>query len=203
MANTNAPFGLRPTRYLNGAPWNQQVRPYYVPADYGTALYIGDPVIIVGDSNDAKVFEYNPGTLSEVNLSTGLDAAYITGVICWFHPVHSQSLNYGPANTERVVYVCDDPDVIFEVQDDGTGALTADTVGLNASLAAGAGGSTYTGQSGYVLDGGGVTAPASDISQPLLILGLANREGNELSDYAVWEVLINNHSYNRPVAGVA
>ena len=55
MANTDSPFGLKPIRHRNGAPYNGAANPYYIPASYGTALVIGDPVIKSGTSNTAEV----------------------------------------------------------------------------------------------------------------------------------------------------
>ena len=51
MANANRPSGFTPVQYLNGAPWNGQARLYSIAATYGTALYIGDPVISLGSTN--------------------------------------------------------------------------------------------------------------------------------------------------------
>ncbi|MGH7747951.1 MAG: hypothetical protein ACREQ5_24800, partial [Candidatus Dormibacteria bacterium] len=44
MANPNAPHGLNPVRYLNGANWNQQANLYRIPAADTTAYAIGDVV---------------------------------------------------------------------------------------------------------------------------------------------------------------
>lgn len=204
MANTNAPFGLRPVRRLDGAAYSGQKRAYYAPASYATALFIGDPVVIVGDSNDNEFRGFPPGSLSEVNLSTGADGSIITGVIVGFDDNSRDDKVYGLASTDRLVWVCDDPNMVYEVQDDGTGALSADTVGLNASLVAGAGGSTVYGRSSYMLDGGGTIAPAVDVSQPLYILGLAKRMNNEISDYAIWDVTISQSTLRTaPTTGVS
>lgn len=195
MANTDAAFGLRPVRYLNGAPWNGKVRPYFVPGDYATALYIGDPVVIVGDSNDNVYRGFQPGGLSEINLGSAGDAVAITGVIVGFEPTTHLSNRYKPASTEALAYVCDDPNVVFQIQDDGGGTPSVDWVGLNANLISGTG-STSTGLSGWELDGGTSDGPAADPSNQLIILGLANIDGNEVdADNAVWEVLINQHTY--------
>jgi hypothetical protein len=92
-----------------------------------------------------------------------------------------------------VIEVCDDPNVIFQVQDDAAAALSTDTVGLNANLAAGTG-SAVTGRSAFELD---ANAPSVDASNQLLILGLANLEEDNTAagGNAVWEVLINLHTY--------
>jgi len=54
MANIDAPFGLRPLRHRNGAPYNGAVNPYYIAGDVA-ALFIGDPVVKTGESNTAAI----------------------------------------------------------------------------------------------------------------------------------------------------
>lgn len=200
MANTNRPFGLRPVRYLNGSPWNGAGRPYYVPAAYGTALYVGDPAVIVGDANDNEYMGFPPGSLSEVNIGAAGDGVPITGVVVGFQPVTRSSLVYKPASTEAIVYVCDDPNVVFEIQDDGGGTPTVDWVGWNANLIAGTG-SASTGRSGWALDGGTSDGPDADASNQLIILGLAPKMNNEVGDYAIWEVRLNQTTY-APASGL-
>lgn len=206
MANDNAPFGLRPVRNRNGSPWNGQTRMYYVDAaDDATALFVGDPVVAIGDSNDVELFGCPPGSLSSVVIATAGDGNAITGVITGVVPATADSLPYRAASTQRVVYVCDDPNVVFEIQDEGAGtALTADAPQLNAVLKAGTG-NTNTGQSGWILETNS-DPPAADASNQLLILGLSKRilpGGNALGAYAVWEVLINQHTQVQPALGIA
>jgi hypothetical protein len=199
MANTAAPFGLRPVRYLNGSQWTGQARHYYIPSGDGTAYFIGDPVDIVGDSNDAEVNviggSFPQATLSEIGLATLADGNYCIGCIVGFAATNRDSPIYGAASTERVALVADDPNLIFEIQDDGATALTADSVGLNAIMQSGSG-STVTGLSGYVLDTNG-TAPSADASNMLLIQGLSKRLGNSLAVSAIWDVQISMHRFAR------
>lgn len=197
MANTNRPFGLKPVRYRNGTPWTGQARHYHVPSSHGTAIYIGDPVDLTGTSNTAEVTclggTFPIATLADVTLATLADGNYTCGVVVGVEAVNRESTIYREASTDRVLLVADDPDLIFEVQDDGATALAATSVGLNAILESGTG-STTTGLSGYVLDTNG-DAPAADASNMLLIMGLSKRLGNEVAAYAVWEVMLNMHRY--------
>jgi hypothetical protein len=201
MANATGKFGLRPVRYLNGADWNGKARPYWMPAGDSTAVFIGDPVVIVGDSNDNQVEvvggSFLPGSLSEIDIATGGDGNAIVGVVVGIMPSTQDSARYGAASTDRVILVADDPNIVYQVRDDGASALTADSVGLNAVLEAGAGGSTVTGLSSWMLDTDG-DAPAADASNQVFILNLANLAGeeNSLAINAVWEVLINTHVYS-------
>lgn len=204
MANTDARFGLRPIRHKSGAPYNGACERYVAAASYATDLFVGDPVVITGNSNSAEVRGYQPGTLSEVEKATAGDGNAISGVIVGFEPADGfDSPIYGIASTQRIILVADDPDLTFIIQDDGGGALDADTVGLNANLIFTHAGSTVTGKSGVELDGGTTDGPAADASNQLTIQRLYNVPGNELADYAIWEVTINQHTKLTGAVGVA
>jgi hypothetical protein len=206
MANIDAPFGLRPIRHKSGAPYSGAVTPYYIASTYATALYIGDPVIrVAGGSNAAAVTvpsvgSFNIGTLPSVEKATAGDGNRITGVIVGFSALPSDlSKNYNAASTERVALVCDDPDVVFEIQADG--AIPAASVGLNAVLIYTHGGSTTTGLSGVELDTTS-DVPAADASNQLLILRAVNRDDNDTtSTWARVEVMINQHTESQGTVG--
>lgn len=198
MANNDTPFGLRPVRHRNGAPYNGAFNAYYVPSTYATALFIGDAVVKTGTSNTSEVSapgagKFNVGTLPEINKATAGDLNPITGVIVGFAP-DPDNMNrvYNPASTERVVYVADDPDLVFEIQADGT--ISAAQVGLNAVLIYTNTGDTNTGLSGTELDTSS-DVPAADASNQLTIQRVVNREDNEAgSNFTKVEVKINNHT---------
>jgi hypothetical protein len=199
MANIDASFGLRPVRRRNGASYHVATTPYYIPSSYGTALYIGDPVVKTGTSNTAAVTvpgagNFAPGELAEINKATAGDGNMLTGVIVGFAALPTDlSKIYNPASTARVAYVADDPDMIFEIQADG--AIAATEIGLNAVLIYTNAGSTTTGLSGVELDTSS-DAPAADASNQLTILRVADAPGrNELgSAWTVVEVRINQHT---------
>lgn len=204
MANNDAPTGLRPIRYASGAPYNGAARPYYVAGDYGTALYVGDPVVKTGTANTAEVKMpgagvFDVGTLPTVAKTTAgdvnTDGERVTGVIVGFaaSPAAGLDKQYNPANTERIAYVADDPTLVFEAQ--SPDAVPATTVGLNAILLYTHSGSTATGISGAEIDGGGGTSPAADASYQVRILRLINRVDNEPNAaFNKIEVMINTHS---------
>ena len=206
MANADTPFGLRPIRHRNGAPYNGSVNPMYIASTYATALFIGDPVIkVAGGSNAARVSapgvgSFAIGTLPSIEAATVGDGNRITGVIVGFAADPTGLENkHNPASTERIAYVCDDPDVIFEIQADG--AIPAASMGLNAVLIATHSGSTTTGLSGIELDTTS-DAPAADASNQLLILRAVNREDNDTTlTHAKVEVLINQHTENQGTVG--
>lgn len=206
MANSDTPFGLRPIRHKSGAPYNGAANPYYIASDYATALFIGDPVIkVAGGSNTAAVEvpgggTFGIGTLPSIEKATAGDGNRITGVIVGFAPLPSNlEHKHNPASTARVAYVCDDPDIVFEIQADG--AVAAASMGLNAVLIYTHSGSTYTGLSGVELDTTS-DGPAADASNQLLILRASNREGNDTtSAWCKVEVLINQHTQSVGTVG--
>lgn len=205
MANTDNPFGLRPVQHRNGAPYSGACRPYYVQSDYATALYIGDPVVITGAVNTAAVTaggagSFPVGALQSINKAT-VGANPITGVIVGFASTSQTSLTYNAASTERIAFVCDDPEVLYEIQCDGT--WTPASVGLNAALIYTHGGSTTTGRSGAELDSGTTTAPATTAGLQLKVRGFVNREDNDMaSANSKLLVQINNSTIATATAGI-
>ena len=189
MANADTPFGLRPLRRLDGASWTGGVQKMLVEDDYGTALFIGDPVIITGGtgSDDAS------GHYNIANIASAGDTKRIAGAIVSIDPIYNNlSLKHIPATTGGYVYVVTDPWVVFAVQDNAGATLTSASVGANAVLASGTG-STVTGLSGWEL--AAATAPAANSSMQLVIVGVHQREDNTVGTNVIWEVLISNHLY--------
>lgn len=193
MANANAPFGLRPKRYAWGAPYNGACNHYFATGATG-AIFIGDPVVLAGSANTTVVQGYQPGTLPTVTVAADGDGDPIHGVCVGVLHVTRDSTIYRADSTDRIILVADDPNIVFEVQIDTASTDWAATdVGSYANLKVGTG-STITGKSGWT--GDTTDGPdAADPSNQLLIMRLANRPDNEIGEFGVWEVLINNHGY--------
>ncbi len=198
MANSDAPFGLKPVRYMTGATYNGKVNPYFIPADYATALFIGDPVLKTGTSNTTAVEvpglgAFGVGTLPAINKAAAGDGNAVTGAIVGFSALPADlSKNYNPASTGRVAWVADDPSIVFEIQADGP--IPAASIGLNAVFIYTNAGSTSTGLSGVELDTTS-DVPAADASNQMLILRAVNRLDNDTTtDWAKVEVLLINHT---------
>lgn len=203
MANINAPFGLRPIRYTSGAPYNGAANKYFAPSTYATNLFIGDPVIKTGTSNTTFTRGYNIGTLAEINKATAGTTNRTTGVIVGFEPVSgAETAVYGAASTARIVLVADDPNLLFECQDDGGAALAATTVGLNAVYIFTNAGSTVTGRSGVQIDAGTTTAPATTVGFQLELVRVSNKPNNDVGANAIWEVRINQHTETNNSTGI-
>lgn len=193
MANANIPTGLNPVRYLSGAPYNGAVNIYSVAAGYGTAMFVGDPVVDIGTSTSSPLF----GVTKDVQLAATTDV--MTGVIVAVIADTRDSLTYRAASTQRWIYVADDPNLLFEVQE-GTGGtpLTAADLGLNISFAAGTG-STVTGRSGLSINN---ATEAVTNTLALKLVSFVNRPDNAIGDSAKWLVRINRHRYADQLAGV-
>ena len=192
MANLNMPRGIIPVQRLDGSPYNGMANVYHVPAAYGTALFLGLPLIATGasDANGVPV----------AAIATAAGGAYtigpMVGVVSGGDPVvavQRDTLVYHPVSTAQYILVADDPDLIFEAQEDSVGgAITVATAGTkNIDLIAGTG-STVTGYSGWMLDSS--TIQTTNTLQ-MRILRAVNRTDNEPgSAYAKWLCKINLHS---------
>lgn len=189
MANLDSPNGLRPTRYISGAPYNGAGNIYHVPATDATAIFIGDLVTLTGTSDTRGIPTVEQADAGDV----------VLGVCIGVRAVTQESTVFRAASTERYIFVEDSPEVVYEIQEDSVGgALTADSVGLNANFIVGTG-STSTGISAMELDS---NTAATTATLPLKILRLVDREDNEIGDQAKWEVRLNSHRFRAGVIGV-
>ena len=207
MANANVARGLIPYSHFDGSVWNGSCGIYYVAAGYGTALYIGDPVVTHSASNDANGVPAvqigasgSPIVGAVVGIVTGGPGAGPTVAVTRDLPI------YHPASTAQYILVADDPTLLFMIQDDASAQATANQywAGLNANLVTGTG-STYTGYSGWQLQSSSVnTTNTLDLK---IIRGL-NQADNSLSGtantntHAKWLVKLNNYQYAYQTAGV-
>jgi len=192
MANTDNAFGLKPVQHRNGAPYNGAFRLYSTATGDGTAIYIGDPVILSGTSQTISGKIY-----SDVDQAATGDV--ITGVVVGVMPVTQDSLRYRAASTQRLLMVADDPSLLFEIQEvSGGTALTANDAGLNANFVVGTG-STVTGLSGVELNN---ATEAATNTLDVHIVGPVQREDNAIGEHCKWLVTINRHQFANQVAGI-
>ena len=168
MAQTAAPYGLRPVKRADGLPYAGAVTEYDIdPAGYNTNIFNGSLVFI------------NANGFIQICTATGADAttnalpagaSSLTGAIGVFVDAQGQLVNsqYYPANTvapsgTRIkAYIVSDPDVLFQVQLDGT--ITQAALGANTFLAAAqttSTGSTRTGNSTSAFESTVVTTTAA------------------------------------------
>lgn len=200
MANLNAPRGFAPSRYLNGAGWTGAMNMYYIPASDGLVYSPGDAVKTVALSDAV-------GTMG-IQKALGTDP--VRGVIMGFlvAPLFGQSfqgvaLDLGlqnlPAVKTKAYYalVVDDPNVLFEIQDDGLAVLTATSVNKNATF-------TVANPVSPAVNSGSQLTTASVATTNTLnlkIMGLLQRDDNTFGANARWLVKFNLHELLGGTAG--
>lgn len=190
MANTSRINGFRPIKYLNGSPYNGAFNIYFIPSGNGTATFVGDLVKLDTTSDPVASGGKAKGIRSVIQ---GAAAGAVVGAIVGFvvDPTNLNTPQYRTASTGRYVMVADDPNLLFECQEDGDGGQVAlASIGLNADFVVGTG-STTTGQSAMALDSSSVNTTAT---LPLKIMEFTQRVDNEgAAAYAKFVVKLNNH----------
>lgn len=181
MANANAPFGFIPWRGKSSGPYNDGAQPYAAAAGDSTAILLGDPVTVTGTATDAGI--------PIVTRSTAGAGNAITGIAVGFRPYGATEwLPYRPASTAYEVLVSDDPDAEYLIQEDSdTSTLAATNVGQNAAIIFGTPVSNR--RSAAMLDS---STAAVTAGLQVRIVGLAQRVNNEIGQFAVWRVRLNN-----------
>ena len=183
MANVNKPFGLRPVGNLSATGAQKQYG-YQIQAGYATAIYQGDLVVVYDGyiiKYDASTHAAPTGVFNGVQYNDPTRADKPT----WknYYP-GSITPNIGPIVCE----VLDDPSQLFLIQAAGT--ITQAEIGKNADPTASTTGSNITGVSA-----GSLGTPAKTAALTFKIVGLSEQAGNELGQYAVVVVKLNQHQY--------
>lgn len=214
MANTNAPFGLKPVKHLNGSPWNGQVNMYFIDSADTAAYYFGDAVKsasgVAGDITTGAPAVTLYGTRNAAS-TTGAIRGVIVGIGSSVQsPGGSSPQAFDPNNLEAMfipatktkdyyVWVVDSPDVVFEAQTD---TLASAPYNQNAPLFVANAPTAPMNQSASYVQG---SAVATTQALPLRILGGVNRSDNDLSGTAANAKLlvkINQHELADNRAGV-
>ena len=127
MSATAAPFGLRPMGNLGGT-YNGSFRQYPILSTESTRICFGDVVKLT-----------DAGTTTTIQKDTGTTSATPIGIFlgCRFTDLSTGQTQFsqqwsGAAHTNGMVYVCDDPNVLFEIQADGS--VNDDDIAANAAL---------------------------------------------------------------------
>jgi len=183
MPNVNKAFGLRPVGNLSATGAQKQYG-YQIQAGYATAIYQGDLVVVYDGyiiKYDASTHAAPTGVFNGVQYNDPTRADKPT----WknYYP-GSITPNIGPIVCE----VLDDPSQLFLIQAAGT--ITQTDIGKNADPTASTGGSNVTGVSAATLG-----TPAKTAALTMKIVGLSEQAGNELGQYAVVVVKLNQHQY--------
>lgn len=191
MPNLDAPRGFWPVQTINGGNWDGRFNIYWVPDTDATPIFLGDFVSLTNGGGADPTGKY-PSVAQAV---AGTGEALLGGVIGFgtqpqlMAQLPNLEKRYRLANEALYVAVVDDPNVIYEGQEDSDGgALVAANVSNNAPIIVGAG-NTVTGFSAMEIDSSGVVGT----TEQLRLLRLANKENNALGDNAKWWVRINEN----------
>lgn len=188
MPDIASPFGLRPVKHGRGGT----IRPFArtIAAAYNTALYAGAPVRL--------------NTAGSIELAAAGNDEFILGVFSgveYTEPTgHRKVTNVWPGAvagaTDIIAYVVEDPDVIYEIQ--GDGSLTAANIGQQANLANPGTGSTVTGLSTAELDASTAAAANRQLSILAIAPGVDNEAGDNFTNVLV---TIAQHQFRSRPAG--
>ena len=181
MAQVSRINGFRPVKTLTGASWSGAAELCFMPAADATVVMVGDLVVLLGDARAAT----GVPTVTRATTVTGPVYGVVVGIAFTgvgdagnIPPVTDLNTPvFRRASTDRYVFVCTDPNVIYEVQIAGAGPAAAAAtalVGLNGQFTTTAG-NTASGASGMQLDSAGTATTAT---LPLKIVGIPNRADN-------------------------
>lgn len=172
MANTAAPYGLRPVKRADGMPYAGATSQYLIdPAGEATNLFYGQVVHIGADGYIAlSTATGADGTTNALPTGTTLTGSLGVFVGCEYVNAQGQLIfaqyypsGYAaPSGTAIKAYVVDDPNVLFQAQMDG--AIDQSDIGANTFFAAAQStstGSTSTGNSTSAVESTTVTTTAA------------------------------------------
>ena len=211
MANVNAPHGMNPVGYTNGAPWSGKANLYHIQSSDTIAYYIGDimQLVPVGGANGSTHGSDSLGVPNVTGFALGaVTAGSLVGPIVGVQVAplgtgagnpQGQNVNLNvmsaPATKtyDYYVWIADDPNLEFEIQSDSTVLANATTVGENAGFTAAAPATSFGPVSGTVLTGASVN---TTITLPLKIVRMTYRPNVTLvSGFVPLIVRINTHQY--------
>ena len=194
MPATSAPFGLRPAFHPSGLDRAQALANGIqavstsgnVSAGYATTILKGQAV------------KMNTGGYIEIAAATGPLLGAFAGVEWTDSTGRRRVSNYWPANESFqvgsvVAYFYSDPNIVYEIQSDGTLAQTS--IGDEANLSNHTAGSTTTGLSQATISSSLVGA---DGEAQLRIIDIAPYPDNAWGDnFVIVRVQIAEHQYNQ------
>lgn len=177
-----------------------KMRTYYIPAGDGTAAFPGDLVKISGevDADGTPAVIQAAAADACVGVLIGVDQ--VRGISDTNFNLYRK---HRIASTKMYVFVCDDPNAVYEAQEDSAGGNIAITDGQKNVDFVVAAGDTSFGLSGMEIDSSTVATTAT---LPLKLLGSAQYPGTSLPEAnAKWLVKLNNAQYgsHTGTAGVA
>lgn len=185
MSSVNAPFGLRPVYHPSGVI-RQERLVNGIASGYGTAIYSGQPI---KPTTTGTLIATATGADNTIGIFQGVE--YTSAGKFFVSPYWPASQTYDNDGLMEVYYTSD-PQIIYEVQADGSVAQTKlfETANLSAI-----GGNTTTGLSTATISATTTGASAGTFQ----VVGLAGYPDNAWGDtYTIVRVKIS--TYSVPVA---
>ena len=197
MANQDAAFGLRPLKSVGQADDSTGMSSHAIDAAYGTAIYQGSPVVAAA----GYIAISTAGAVPNMGAFWGCFYVDPTTLKPTFKNYYPGSIT-PPSSKDIEAFVYDNPNQMFEIQSDNTGASVLADVFSNADYV-NFSGSTLNGVSNSELDDSTIGA-SSDAAAQVLIIGVSRDPKNsDLSAANVnWRVMVNMHLFGHGVGTV-
>jgi len=199
MANQDAAFGLRPLKSVGQGDDSTGMSSHSIDAGDASVVYQGSPVIAAAGYVDIATAAAIP------NMGAFWGCFYNdpTTLKPTFKNYYPGSIT-PPSSEDIEAFVYDNPNQMFEIQSDNTGASTLADVFSNADMI-NFGGSTLNGVSNTELDDSTIAA-SSDAAAQLLIIGVSrdpkNSDVTSTGGNVNWRVLVNMHLFGHGVGTV-
>jgi len=172
MPSSATPYGARPVGTISSSgSFSAKVRHYQIASAYGTNIFFGDFVKLV----TAGTVEKDAGTTTATPIGIFMGCTYTDPNTS--QKTFAQMWTASVAASDAYAYVIDDPDVIFEMQCDGSAAQT--TLGSNVAITQTAG-TTTIGTSKNTVDIS--TSAATTATLPLRIVDVVQTPNNAWAD---------------------
>jgi hypothetical protein len=189
MSATNAPFGLRPAYHPSGLDRATALADGIL-STYSTSILKGQPVKL----DTSGVIQVAAAGDAFLGAFSGVEWTDTTG--------RRRVSNYWPASTAYqtgscIAYYYDDPNIVYEIQADGSLAQTS--VGAEADLSNTTAGSTTTGLSQATLS---TSLAAAGSGAQMRIINLAPYPGNAWGDsFTIVRATVAKHQYAQIASG--
>jgi len=218
MANANRVNGFTPVGYLNGSDWDGRARVYHIPAANTSQIAVGDPVKRIAGADAAfglQSIDIGASNATLVGICIGLQKPPPQGTLRggmgpWVDPTNLNQVLVRPAAAQTqdwYALVVDDPNVIFEAQEQTSGgagvnfgASAASKTANFGRLAAGAVAPGFLSPS--YIDNLGTGTPPNLGTSNFKLMGLKQSIDNAFGAWQRWWVTINNHAYRPGSVGV-
>ena len=197
MANQDAAFGLRPLKMSGQGDDSTGMTSHFIDAGAASVIYQGSPVIAAAGYVDIAT----AGAAPNMGAFWGCFYTDPTTLKPKFKNYYPGSIT-PPSSKDIEAFVYDNPNQMFEIQSDNTGASAQADVFSNADMV-NFGGSTLNGVSNTELDDSTIAA-SSDAAAQLLIIGVSrDPKNNDLTAANVnWRVIVNMHLFGHGVGTV-